>query len=242
MENSVGRTSWRISAQLAGLWYTFFLAFGVFELLVDARFSVPGDAAESAARILAGDLLFRLGIVSSLAGQVCFVFLGLAFYKLFRSVGKDQARTLLSLVIASVPIAFLNMLNKLAPLLLLGDSAFLKAFPPGQIQALAMVFIELQKYGTVIAGVFWGLWLLPLGTLVRRSGWFPGVFGILLLIGGACYLLDSLLALVLPGLREGVSPILNMILTAGEVPFILWLLIRGPRSRVRDEGSLEPVK
>jgi hypothetical protein len=230
MENSVDRTSPRIPAQFAGVWYIIFLAFGAFEMLVaDARFSVPGNAAETAARIVADGWLFRLGIVSGLAGQVCFVFLGLAFYKLFRPVGKDMARTLLCLVIASVPIAFLNMLNKLAPLLLLGGSDFLKVFPAGQLQALAMMFIELQKYGTVIAGVFWGLWLLPLGTLVFRSGWFPRVFGILLLAGGACYLLDSLLAFVLPDLRESISPILNGLLTIGEVPFILWLLVRGPR-------------
>jgi hypothetical protein len=176
--------------------------------------------------------LFRLGIVSNLVGQVCFVFLGLAFYDLFKSTDKSRARTLLALVTASVPIAFLSMLNKLAPLVLLKDPGFLKAFEPAQLQALAMLFLELHKYGSLLAGIFWGLWLFPLGLLVFESGYFPRFLGVLLFAGFAGYLGESLAAFLFPSAGKVVSPIFNMLMIIGEVPFMLWLIIFGARERL----------
>jgi hypothetical protein len=242
MSNVVVEASPRRSARVAGIWYAILTVLTIFGIVfADSRFYVPGDAAATAGRILADDLLFRLGIASNLAGQACQIFVGLAFYRLFKAVDKGQARTMLALVVAMVPIAFLNMLNKFAPLILLGNSAFLKAFEPAQLQALAMLFIELQKYGTVIVGVFWGLWLLPLGLLVFKSGYFPKILGVLLVINFAGYLLDCFMALLFPGVRAIVSPILITLQAIGEVPFLLWLLIRGARNPARKEGALDPA-
>jgi hypothetical protein len=112
----IAESSLRKDARVAGILYALLAAFSVFGIMyADSRFSVAGDAVAMAARIRADEFLFRLGIASALAGQVCQLFLGLAFYRLFRSVNKDQARWLLALVIAMVPVAFLNMLNKFAP-------------------------------------------------------------------------------------------------------------------------------
>ncbi len=215
-----------------------FSMFGI--MYVDSRFYVPGDAAATAGKILADGLLFRLGIVSNLIGQACQIFVGLALYRLFQSVDKDQARALLALVVAMVPVAFLNMLNKFAPLILLGDPGLLKAFDPAQLQALAMLFVELQRYGTLIAGVFWGLWLIPLGLLVFKSGYFPKVLGILLLIGCAGFIVDSLTAFILPSASSIMTPIGN-VLSMGELTFILWFVIKGVRTPARKEGALEPA-
>jgi hypothetical protein len=225
-------------ARAAGIWYALITAFSVFGILyADSRFSAPGDAAATAGRILADEWLFRLGIASNLAGQACQVFLGLVLYRLFKPVNRDRARSLLALVIAMVPIAFLNALNKCAPIILLGDPAFLKAFEPAQLQALAMLFLELQKYGMLIAGVFWGLWLLPLGLLVIESGYFPKFLGVLLLAGCAGYLLDSLAAFVFPGARGMFSPIANALSALGELPFVLWVIVLGARNPTVNEGA-----
>ena len=235
-------TSPRKAANAARIWYALLTVFSIFGILyADARFYVPGDAAATAGAILADELLFRLGIASNLAGQVCQLFVGLALYKLFKSVDKDQARSLLALVVAMVPIAFLNMLNKFAPIILLGDSAFIKTFEPAQLQALALLFIELQKYGILIAGVFWGLWLLPLGLLVFKSGYFPKFLGVLLVIGCAGYILNCLAAFLFPGAREIISPITEALSAIGELPFVLWMIILGARNPARNEGVPERV-
>ena len=229
----------RRDARIAGIWYAVVAVLSALGMLyADARLYVPGDAAATASRILAEQWLYRLGIASTLAGQVCQVFVGLAFYRLFKRVDRALARTLLALVVAMVPVAFLNMLNKFAPLILLGDSAYMKAFEPGQLNALAMLFIELQRYGTFITEVFWGLWLLPLGLLVYKSGFLPRVFGVLLFINCAAYVADFLLAIIWPGVRASVAPIVNALSAVGEIPLLLWLLIRGARNTPRNAAAI----
>jgi hypothetical protein len=232
----------RRQARIAGMWYAILTVLTVFSMLyVDARLYVPGDAAATAARIMADQWVYRLGIASSLVGQVCQIFVGLAFYRLFKSADKGLARALLALVVAMVPVAFLNMLNEFAPLVLLGDSAYLKAFEPGQLQALSMLFVELQRYGVLIISVFWGLWLLPLGLLVYKSGLFPRVLGILLIVNCSAYLLDFLLAVIWPGVRASAAPVLNALCAVGEIPLLFWLLIRGSRNAPRVAATAPAV-
>ncbi len=88
---------------------------------------------------------------------------------------KDQASLMVIIVIASVPVACLNMLNQFTSILLLSGAEYLSAFEPAQLNALAMVFLDMQKYGIFIAQIFWGLWLFPLGLLVFKSGFIPKV-------------------------------------------------------------------
>jgi hypothetical protein len=206
------------------------MVFSVFGIIyADSRFYAAGDAAATMAKILADEWLFRLSIAGFLAGQVSQIFVMLALCRMFNPVDRDQARSLFASVIAMVPVAFLNILGKFAPLILLKDPVFLKAFAPTQLQALAMLFIELQKYGLIIVGIFWGLWLIPLGVLVLKSGWFPKILGILLFIGCMGYVTGSLTAIAFPSAGRIVTPIANA-LAFGEPPFILWLIVFGVRN------------
>jgi hypothetical protein len=218
------------SARIAGLWYLLLAVCSFFTVFVSGKTYVSGDAAATAAKILADNWLFRLGNVSDLVGEAGFLFAGLAFYRLFVSVDRHQARTLLALVVASVPIAFLVTLNDFAPIILLGDAGFLKAFELAQLQALAMLFIELHKYGILIVSVFWGLWLLPLGILVYKSGFFPRIFGILLIVNFASYMVNEFLAFLFPEAKLLIAPVMNVLLAIGEIPFLFWLLFRGARN------------
>ena len=91
---------------------------------------------------------------------------------------------LLVLAEASVPFSFANMLNKMAILPLLQVAAH------GGSEAAAahnQIMQYLQRYheGNAVAQIFWGLWLLPLGYLLIKSGFVPRALGWLLLAGGA---------------------------------------------------------
>jgi hypothetical protein len=59
--------------------------------------------------------------------------------------------------------------------------------------------------GVVIAQIFFGLWLLPLGYLAHKSGMFPKVLGALLVVGGACYLVGLLAVFLVPGYGERIN-------------------------------------
>jgi hypothetical protein len=71
--------------------------------------------------------------------------------------------------------------------------------------------------------VLFGLYLGVIGVLVFRSGYIPRVMGVLLVIAGAGYVLDSLRPYLFPRADLGFL----MITFFGEVVFMLWLLVRG---------------
>jgi hypothetical protein len=89
-----------------------------------------------------------------------------------------------------------------------------------------MLFMTLRGTGFDIAGIFWGLWLLPLGLLVYRSRFLPRVLGVLLMAGAFSYLAISFTSLVLPAYKGLVSRWFGP-LQIVEVAFMLWLAIRG---------------
>ena len=125
------------------------------------------------------------------------------------------------LALLAVPIAFLNEVNHLAALRLLANADD-GAFTASQLQAQAMLLLDMRQDGMLVTQVFWGLWLVPLGFLVFKSGFLPRVLGVLLVIAGAGYVIDSATQLLSPGL-----PTIGLFTFVGEILFTLWLLIRG---------------
>jgi hypothetical protein len=196
-----------------------FAFFGI--LYVPSVLLVRGDAAITSRNIMASEWLFRSGTVSHLIGQIIFIFLVLALYRLLKPVNKDHAVLMVVLAVLGIPIVFLNEVNHLAALRLLSSAAD-GAFTSTQLQSQAMLFLEMRQSGILVAQVFWGLWLLPLGLLIFRSGFLPKLLGILLVIGGAGYLIDSGTQLLFPGLAT-----ISQFTFVGELLFPLWLLIKG---------------
>lgn len=220
------------NARVAGILYLIMGITGAFGLMyVPSQVIVSGDAAATARNIIDSELLYRLGIISNLICQTSFIFLVLALNRLFKEVNEKHAKLMVSLVIAAVPIAFLNELAQIAALHLLSGAEYLKAFEPDQLNALVMVFLNLHEQGTFIAGIFWGLWLFPFGYLVIKSGFIPKILGIFLIIGCFAYLADSSTALLIPRQKGIVTDILMLPLAVGEILMILWLLIKGVKDQ-----------
>ena len=166
-------------------------AIGPFTLVRPHEAHRPGDAAATAARIRASEALFRLGIAGGIVGDVIFILVALALYRLFERVDRHQALLMATLALTSVPITFLNRVSQIAALVLLGDADFLKVFDPPQREALAMLFLRLYSQGILIVEVFWGLWLIPFGILVWRSGFLPRILGVLLNVAGVGWRVGS---------------------------------------------------
>lgn len=132
------------------------------------------------------------------------------------------------LVSVGVTIGCVNLLSKVAPLILLRGSVYSSVFTTPQVDALPLGFVSLNSSGNDVASVFWGLWLFPFGILVIKSGFFPRVLGIPLLIAGVGYVTAGLTSIVLPVYSQVVSQA-TMPLLLGEFPIIFWLLITGAR-------------
>jgi uncharacterized protein DUF4386 len=223
--------SLRKTARIAGVLYLATCLPAPFSLLyVPNALIVGGNAAETASRILASQWMLLAGIAGELINPIAFLFATLALYRLLKSVNQPLASLMVILFGISIPISCLNVLNDFAALMLVRGAAFLSVFTKPQLDALAMVFLRLHGSGVLIAQIFWGLWLLPFGMLVYRSGFIPRFFGVFLIGNGIAYPVQSLTALFLPRYYGVVSRI-TFPLLLGEVAIILWLLIRGVRDR-----------
>ncbi|MHB8128967.1 MAG: DUF4386 domain-containing protein [Mobilitalea sp.] len=208
-----------------GLFYAFGMGY------VDKVFYVPGDAVATINNIVESEWVFRLGIGICLAGHICFLFLANVLYKLFKLVNRDLARQMVILIIVGVSVSFLNSLNQFAAILLVNGTGYLTAFEPSQLQTLAMLFLDLHKHGAIIATIFWGLWLLPLGLLVLKSDFIPKPLGVLLISACFCYLTDVFVFFFFPSYFSATFSALGFVVSVAEVSFILWLLIKGVKNQ-----------
>jgi Domain of unknown function (DUF4386) len=215
-------------ARVAGVLYLLMGVTAAFGLNIPGAFIVRGDAAATAAKIASSQLLYRFCVVCDLASQVLFVFLALALYQLLKEVNLRLAALMVALVLVQVPMGFASMLCGIAPLVLANGADYWSAFDQHQLDALTMGFLRLRGYGTDAVTALWGLWLLPFGLLVFRSGFMPRILGVFLIIGCFADLTVSATSLLFPAYGSLVHKLLA--LGVGEVLIILWLLIKGART------------
>jgi hypothetical protein len=213
--------------RLAGLLYVLTSIVGFFAMgYVPGKVIVHGNAAATASNILAHETLFRFGIVGEIIGQAGFIFVALALYDLLKGVSRRYASMMVMLIVTSVPIAFVNELNSIAALVLVRGADFLSVLDKTQREALAMLFIKLHGQGFVVAEMFWGLWLFPLGLLVYRSRFLPRFLGVWLGLAGVAWVILSLTGILLPEYQDKVDTYSQPAMI-GEIVFMLWLLIMG---------------
>ena len=222
-------------ARVAGILYLIIFCLGIFaELFVRQSLIVPGDAATTVNNIMVSESLFRISLVSDLIRHTFLILLPLVLYQLLKPVGKNIALLMVIFALAGVPIALLNMLNHFAALLLLSGADYLTAFEADQLHAQVMFFLDLYEYGAFIPQ-FLGLWLLPLGYLIFKSGFLPRILGILLMIGCFGYVIDAVLFF----LFASSAATLSLFAFIGELLFALWLLIKGVNIEQWEKRTLE---
>jgi hypothetical protein len=220
------------TARLAGLLYFIWIMTAIYGIMyVPSKTIVQGDAVATANKILANEFIFRTGIINSIISSTVFVFIGLILYKLFRQVNEHQAKLLVALVIVQIPVVFFMEAFSITSLLLFKGEV-LTTFELSQRQDLAMLFLKMNKYTTIILEMFWGLWLFPFGMLVYRSGFIPRVLGVFLILNGIAYIVHCFTHLLLPNYQALVFQIATPFWTLGEISIMLWLLIKGVKNNI----------
>jgi len=220
------------TARTAGFLYLILIICGMFSyMFVNSRLIVPGDIATTVNKtvnnIMASKSLYVSGIISWLISETAFVLLVYVLYKLLKPVNKNHALLMVMFVLVAVPISFINELNKFAALLLLSGADY-----------LVPLFLDLNEYGIHINSMFFGLWLLPFGYLVFKSGYIPRILGILLMIGWLGYMLEFFTFFLLPDFNAAIEPVF-MITGIGEFLLPLWLLIKGVNVKQWEKRAFE---
>jgi hypothetical protein len=224
---------------MAGFLYLIVVLSGLFSLMyVPSQTIVAGDPAATVARISASKLLFQLGVVASFVCYAAFLLLPLALYKLLSPTGAHAAALMVAFAVASVPISFVNLGHRLDTLTLLGGSAYLQAFTTEQLHAQLQLTLEAYRNGLRILEIFWGLWLLPFGYLVFKSGRLPRILGVLLMLGCFGYLVDCVGRILYAGFAETwVAGVVRLPAQLGEIGTCLWLLAFGIRDRPEEPAA-----
>jgi hypothetical protein len=218
------------TARVAGLLYLIFIVFAFLGGFLYSSLIVPGDAAETANNIMANEWQFRSSFVINLIYQTCFILLAWALYVLLKPVNKNLALLFVLCTLVAVAIHCINLLIQYAALELLSGASYLTVFETDELHAQVMLFLNLHNHGILIAQIFWGLWLLPLGYLVYKSGFFPRILGVLLMIGCFGYLIDFLQYFLFPNYEVITYPGLA-VATIAEFSLCGWLLIKGVKTQ-----------
>ena len=186
---------------------------------------VPGDAATTANNIMANELLFRIGICSFTIVIVLDVVVAWALYVLLKPVNKSLSLLAAWFRLVYATIFGIALANLFSVLRLLSDADYLTVFEIDQLYAQVMLSLNAFSDGWQIGYVFFGLHLFVLGYLVFKSGYIPKILGVLLIIAGLGYLIDSYAIFLSPNYEATIGYVTFI----GEVLFMLWLLFKGAK-------------
>ena len=215
------------AARIAGGIYLLMVLTAPFSLIyVPSKLIVRGNALATADNILAHETMFRLSIFGDLVGHVISICLAVALYRLLSNVNKTWAILMVSFVLVSAAVGFLNALNNIAAVILFRGGEFLDVIDKTQRDALGMLFVRLHSNGEFISEIFWGVWLFPFGLLVYRSGFLPRLLGVWLIVACFAWIALSITALFFPSHYGAAFTWLQPAFFA-EMAIMLWLLIRG---------------
>jgi hypothetical protein len=225
------------SARIAGALYLLLALIGIFDLLyVPSVIIVHGNATATANNILAHEGLFRVGIAADMISGLLFIIVAVALYRLLSDVNKSWAAIMVALVLISVTAGWAAEANNLAALSLVHGADFLSVFEKSQRDALAMLFLVFNGECTLVNEIFWGLWLLPFGALVMKSGFLPRLLGAWLIINGIAYVAICFTGILAPQFSSLVLKVTSPVLF-GEIAIALWLLIMGAKVKPADAAA-----
>jgi hypothetical protein len=215
-------------ARIAGFLYLLIIIFGLIaQVFVRDNLVDYDNATTTAKNILASEFWYRFGFVSELLMLVCDIGVTTILYILLKDTGKNLSLLSTLFRVASIIILSVTALTHYAALSFLRGSNYLDVFTSAQLNASALLSIKLHGTGYNISLLFFGFHLIILGLLIYQSGLFKKFLGILLLIGGICYIANSLIWFLFPDLVKLIYPAIIIPCAIGEWIFCFWLIIKG---------------
>ncbi len=238
-EGELTMKSPKLLARIAGVFYLLVGITGGFsEGYVDPSIYVGGDAAATARNVLANPELVRIGVFAHLVDATFFVLMALTLYQLLKHVNKSVARSMLVFVALAVGIISLNAVFLFEGLQVATNTSYAAAFGTAGSNALVLLLLDIQHFGTLIAQIFFGLWLAPMGYLAYKSGLFPKALGIVLVSATASYVLDTFAAFLVPAFEKEMHLFLIIMPIIAEIWLLGYLLLVGVKTVKPAKGIL----
>ena len=194
-------------------------------MLVRNQLFVADDAEATLANLVQHESLARLGIVLEMGVVITQALVALWFYRLFRGVNSFAAGSIAAFGLVSAAAILVSSAMLATALEVSQDPSLTQSGGAAStVQLLYVVCANLWIAG----GIFFGLWLIPMGWLAQRSGWMPNLLGWILMIGGLGYIANALLTYLIPNPGPAVE-LLTIPATIGELWMVGYLCLRGIR-------------
>ena len=223
-------------ARIAGILYLLVGIFGGFaQGFLYPKIYVADDAARTAANLIANASLVRMGIVADLFQATVWVCVAMTLYVLLNHVNTSVARAMVVFAGVGAGITMLNTVSEFEALRAAISAVNLATLGTAGSNALVLLLVDAQHYGLLIASIFMGLWLAPMGYLAYRSGWFPRALGILLVVGCICYIVDMLAAFLVPDVGKAIHGPVTIPSAIAEIWMVGYLLVIGVKTGKPDD-------
>jgi hypothetical protein len=217
----------RLQARAAGVLWLMVIVTSMFGLLLQSPLTVRGDAAATAAKLVASEGLYRLGFTANLAGGVFYLGVTVLLYLLLKPAGRSVSLLAGAFGVAGVTVGAAASLLSLVPLALLNGADALGGFTDAQVQGLAYTFLGIGAPGFQVGMLFFGVQCGLAGWLITRSTFLPRVLGVLLGVGGASYVISSMASLLSPAFGAQLTPFIIPAALIGEGSLTVWLMAKG---------------
>lgn len=213
--------------RLAGLGYLGLAVFGMLGfLVVRPAFVIPGDAVATVAAIAADPTMLQVGIALELLVVISQAVAAVGFFMLFLADRPGAGFAVASFGLANAVLILGSAGLLVAALTVTGDASLA---PSGDTAATVNLLFALSAIAWNVGGVFFGLWLIPMGWFALSTKHFPRVLGILLVAGGIGYILGSVIGAAVPAAPDALVNALPLPATVGELWMVGYLLFRGIR-------------
>lgn len=218
------------TARTAGVLYVIIIACGLFaEIGVRSQLIEAGDPTATAQNIIDSPMLFRAGLAADIVMFIADVAIAVVLYQLLRPLGRTLSLLAAAFRMTQTAVIGLNLLNMFQAVRILDDADYLGAFGSSQTETLALLYLDAHKYGYILGLAFFGVSTLIVGYLALSSRQMPRPLGVLLVLAGAGYLIDTFSFFLVPGYSGSASAIVLAPALVAEVWFALWLLTKGRR-------------
>ena len=218
----------QLYARIGGALYLIIIVIGLFgEAFVRDKLIVSGDAAATAKNIMASESLWRFHVAAELFLLICAIVLLMILFVLLKPVSRELTLLALFFNLVSIGLEAATTMYLVVALFPLGNAAYLKAFSPEQLYAMATLSLKAHVYGFGVSLLFFGCFCVVIGRVIYKSGFLPKVIGALIQIAGLCYLTDSFALILSPAFANRLFPAILLPAFVGEASLCLWLLTKG---------------
>jgi Domain of unknown function (DUF4386) len=196
---------------------------GYAEFTIWPKLVIPGHIDQTVANIGSHHGLFLTATFCYLINFIEDIILAWGLYILLAPVNRALALLASWFRLIYAAIALFGVFYLATVYRMLTTPDYLTLFGRGPLQAQVNLLLNSFRYDYSLALVIFGLHLLLIGYLIIRSRYIPWWLGILLIINGAGWVVDSLQPYLYPDAQ------LDFVFVTffGELIFMLWLLIRG---------------